>query len=291
VRVLVIANPIAGGGRACGKTEALRRALSARGHEVEVFLTARGGDAALRARRIDGHLDRIVVVGGDGTLNEVLNGLVDPGRVPIAQLPTGTANMLGHELGLPGDPREAAAMVEGGEVRRLDMGRMGERRFLMVASAGFDAMVTRHLGERRSGRLGYRGYAKPILRVLADYEPPSLTVNLDDGPDLACQALIASNLRNYGGLFRVSDDARPDSGLLHVCVIENASIRSLGAIALAGATRSFARSSRVDYRTAKNVRIEAATPCPVEVDGDHAGSAPIEVDLVPAAIPVVVPRG
>src|SRR5204862_2064920 len=99
---------------------------------VEVYLTTGGGDAKRRAGCLEADVDRLVVAGGDGTLNEVLNGPCDPSRTPIALLPMGTANVLARELGLPREPVEIAAMIDGGAIRRLDMGLVGERRFLMV---------------------------------------------------------------------------------------------------------------------------------------------------------------
>ena len=291
MKVLVIGNPISGGGEARSKIEVLERELTARGHVVEVFLTQKAGDAAERAGRIEADADRLVVAGGDGTLNEVLNGLPDPGRLPIAQLPSGTANILAHELGFPTDPAGTAEMVDQGEVRHVDLGRVGARRFLMVVSAGFDALVTQHISEHRSGKLGYRGYVKPVLEVMKGYVPKTLWVSVDDEPALACEGFIASSTRNYGGLFRISDEARPDSGLLHVCLVEKASIGNIIELGIAGLLRGVAKHPGVVYRTATRLAVFSDEPVPVEIDGDYAGTTPIAVDLRPGAVPILVPAG
>ena len=89
--------------------------------------------------------------------------MTDPSRVPLAQLPCGTANILGHELGFSSKPENVARVVTHGSVRKIDMGLAGDRRFLMVVSAGFDALVTHEVLQGRQGTLGYRGYAGPIL--------------------------------------------------------------------------------------------------------------------------------
>ena len=157
----------------------LLQGLRRRGYLVETFLTNSPGDAGRRARDIEADVDVLVVVGGDGTLNEILNGLPDPSRTPLAHLPTGTASVLGRELGLPKRAEDLIQILEGGHLRRLDMGLLGEGRFLTVASVGLDAMVTDEVRRQRGGTLGYFGYLLPILRALQHYHPPELKVSVD----------------------------------------------------------------------------------------------------------------
>ena len=101
MNVFVIGNPVAGSGWARHRIEELVNILKQRGHRVEVFLTRGSGEAKRWVTQIKPDIETIVVSGGDGTVNEVLNGLADPCRVPIALLPTGSANVLAHELGSP----------------------------------------------------------------------------------------------------------------------------------------------------------------------------------------------
>jgi YegS/Rv2252/BmrU family lipid kinase len=286
----VIGNPIAGGGRARSCIGRLVALLDERGHDVEAFLTREAGEAGARAELVDDEIERLVVVGGDGTLNEVVNGLRDPSRVPLVQLPTGTANVLAHDLGLPCTPEGTADLVETGAVFRIDLGLAGRRRFLLMLSAGFDALVTREVRSRRTGRLGYLGYARPILRALRDYAPPRLRVSVDGAEPLPCGLVIASSTRNYGGLFSISRTAGPDSGHLDVCLLAAKSRRSLleiGARALAG---GIAEQSDVVHRVGRGVSISADEPVPVEIDGDYAGTTPITAQLLPRVVPVLVPR-
>jgi diacylglycerol kinase family enzyme len=126
---------------------------------------------------------------------------------------------LAHDLGLPRAPEPFARLVGTGAVRRLDMGLVGERRFLLVVSAGFDAMVVREIARTRSATLGYWGYARPIFRALKGYVPPRITIEVDDRPAVEGQLVVVSNTRNYGGLFTMADRARCDSGHLDICVL------------------------------------------------------------------------
>lgn len=289
MKLLVVGNPIAGGGRARGMIERLDGLLRERGHAVEVFLSEKAGDAGERAGRLDLDVERLVVVGGDGTLNEVLNGLHDPGRVPLVQLPAGTANILAHELELPFEPEGTAALVDDGRVRHVDMGLVGERRFLLVVSSGFDAMVTEEIRKRRSGSLGYLGYVRPIFRALRHYVPHTLRVQIDGRDPVECQLVVASNTRNYGGLFSVVDEARCDSGHLEILMWPRASTAQLFRILGRAYWRGFSGASNVVHQRGQRVRIESDEPVAVEVDGDYIGTTPVAFGLEPRRVPVVVP--
>ncbi|MGH0034895.1 MAG: diacylglycerol/lipid kinase family protein [Myxococcota bacterium] len=302
MKVLVLSNPVAGKGRGERAARVLVERLEARGHGVERFDTHGPGDARRRAAERTASLgpsDRIVVVGGDGTLNEVVNGLPDPGRVPIVQLAVGTANMLARELGWPRRLRALAALValvEEGEVRRIDLGRIGPgggQRFVMNASCGFDAMVTRRIREARRGTLGFRGYVRPVLGVLRRYQEPRLRVRVDDDPPREGALVLVSNLRNYGGLFRFTERARCDSGHLDIRLFHRARPVDLVRYGCAGLLRCSAGLRGSEALAARRVRIESATrePVPVQLDGDAWGTTPVEIEVAPAALAVVTPPG
>jgi diacylglycerol kinase family enzyme len=289
VRVLIICNPISGGGRAAGLADKLRGLLDGRGHGVEVFLTSAAGDARRRASRAGSDVDRIVSVGGDGTLSEVLNGLEDPSRIPFTQLATGTANLLAHDLNLPYDAEGVARLLEHGTIRRLDLGFAGDRRFLMVVSSGFDAMVTLEAQGNRSGTMNYARWLPSIVKVLREYEPPCFTVNVDDLDPIEGQLVIVSNVRNYGGLFTVTDRAVCDSGYLDVCVLTRAALPGLLKALVGGLTGGLSRSEGVVYVQGTRIGVRSTRPVPVELDGDPFGTTPFDITLQPRTVPIVVP--
>jgi YegS/Rv2252/BmrU family lipid kinase len=291
MKVLVVANPAAGSGRGRARTDEVVRRLEARGHAVERYATRRAGDARRRVAEAEGAVDCVVAAGGDGTLNEVVNGLVDPSRTPLVPLALGTANMLAGALGIPRDPDAFVRVVEGGCLRHVDLGLVGGARFLGVAGVGFDALVTEAVRATRRGTLGYPGYALPILRTLARYTPPRLRVRLDGGAPEACGFVIVAKLPNYGGLFAVTPDARPDSGHLDVCLFRDASIPGLVRI-VAPAWRG-TLGARADCLVTTATRIEVACederPASVQLDGDAWGHTPVEVTLEPRVVPMLVP--
>jgi YegS/Rv2252/BmrU family lipid kinase len=290
MKILVIGNPVAGRGKALQRILRFVGLLEGKGHDVETFLTEKAGDAAERASRVSSDVERLVVAGGDGTINEVLNGLRDPSAVPLVLLASGTANMPARDLGLRAGPEATAELVSDGEVRMLDMGLVGDRRFLSVLSAGFDAAVTKVLHERRGKKLGYVGYSSPIIRAALRHRPVELEVIVDGGDPIKGKVVMLLKVRNYGGFFVFADDARPDSGCFHVRVFPEGSIASLLRYALAGLSRRTESLGDVVKLTGRTVRIESEHPVPVEIDGDYFGITPVTATIKPAAVPVIAPR-
>jgi len=170
------------------------------------------------------------------------------------------------------------------------MGLAGHRRFLLVASAGFDAKVTEEVKKTRTDTLGYAGYVFPVLKALASHEAQELYVRIDDGEVVAGYQAMVLKVSRYGGLFSFAQEARLDSGLFSVCVIQEAAIMSWGLFAVAGLLGTASHCPGVVHRTARRVFIESSDPVPVEIDGDYFGMTPIGIDLQPSIVPVIVPE-
>ena len=287
MRILVIVNPISGRGAAVDSARRLGLALLQRGHSVEQRVTRGAGDAERFARECEHSFDRIVIAGGDGTLNEVFNGLSDPSSVPIAYLALGTANLLARDLDLPRDPEGVATLVESGAIRRIDLGRIGDRCFLANVGVGFDALIVQEIGRTRRGVLGYRSYVGPILRSMAAYRPPQIEVRIDGEKPRVCAWVVVSNLRNYGGLFEVSDRAGCDSGRLELCLFERAKAADIARYFTAGMRGRLARARGVSLHQARRVHI-GGDGVPIQVDGDTWGTTPAELEIQPAAASILV---
>jgi diacylglycerol kinase (ATP) len=179
--VVISVNPKAGYRSATGPVERLAELL--RGRKLAVHISTDLGEVACRANEThaQGRLRALVGVGGDGTAAELLNR-TNPG-VPIALLPAGTANLLSRHVGWTRQPEPFAEMVAAGSVSRIDVGRAGDRLFMLMASCGFDAEVVLRLHNLRAARPGghvrYRSYLKPIFDVLRSYEYPELRIECD----------------------------------------------------------------------------------------------------------------
>lgn len=277
-RLLLITNPISGGGRGRLLAPQLATALAARSVHTEVYFTTAAGDARARAQRAGSEAwDGLVAIGGDGTVNEVLNGMPDPSR-PLGTLPVGTANVLALELGLPKRVDAAADVLAQGHVRELAIGRCGDRRFLLFCGFGVDGEVVRRVAARRSGTLGKHKYLVPIAQTLWHWPRFTLRATLADGEVLDDLGMVlVSRVRGYGGVLRLPREVSPDSGLLHViCFRHRARTAWLG-LGVLGMTSGLRAGRNLLVRSTTAVQIDGVAP--FQLDGDFGGSGPQRVGL------------
>ncbi len=251
--------------------------------------TSRPGEATgiARAAAASG-ADLVIAAGGDGTVNEVLNGIVGSG-VPLAALPAGTANVLGRELGLPRGLESVASGLSGWTPRRIAAGVLQaggvSRHFLLMAGAGLDARIASSVNlnlKRRAGKLAYwlAGFAQIGNRV------PQFLVRAD-GREMRAGFALASRVRNYGGDLEIARGASLLSDCFELVVFEGDRaaryLRYLAAVAAGGLE---------DVRGAtvlRTRRVEIDGTPPLQVDGEVVGGAPATVEIVPDAVTLLMP--
>lgn len=289
-RLLLICNPISGGGRGRTLGPALADALRARGVHAECYLTKQAGDGEVRARAAgDEPWDGLIALGGDGTVAEVLNGMPDPCR-PLGMFPLGTANVLAVELGLPKRIAAAADAFAAMHVRPLAIGRCNGRRFLLFAGVGVDGAVVQRLHQVRSGTLGKRKWAAPILHTLWHWPQFTLRATFPDGEVLdGLSSVLVTRVRDYGGVLKLPKPVSCDSGLLHVLCFRHRARLSWLWVGARGICRQLHTGNKLQLRSTTSVRIDGDAP--YQLDGDFGGVAPAEVDLLPTAARLIGPRG
>jgi YegS/Rv2252/BmrU family lipid kinase len=291
-RVLVVVNPVSGRRRVHRVLPPFLDALRRRGITVDAVRTSVAGDASRLVMEGADAADAIVAAGGDGTLNEVLNGLPANGP-PVGLLPTGTANLLARDLRIPFDPEGAAEVVAGGVTVAIDTGvatgSTGSRRFLCTVGLGADAATVQAVAHSRGAALGFRGWMGPAYRTARDYDFPPLRVSVDEGTPEVAYGAVLCNTRTWGGLFTLCPDAHPGDGRFDVCVF-----RHPGRLAMLrylwGAWRGTLKGrSDVAHHTGTRFRVEADRPVPAQVDGDPFGETPVEVRIHAASARILVP--
>lgn len=295
MRTTLLVNPVAGQGKAGRLAEGLRAALAAAGDEVEVLSTQAAGDAARLVRELPpAATDRLVVVGGDGTLREVVGARDLPLPWPVGLAPVGTANVVARELGMPrnGKPERVAEALRTAQPWRVGVLEIayadGRReRALANVGAGLDAEVVRAVAAaraRRGGRGGYRVWVRPLLGTLWRYEPPQLQVRLDGGPPLPAAALVVQGARNYGGVFELAPTARMDAPALSVARVTRGGRRHLLRLLLRGLLRRAHRDPALALHEARELSLAADRPTGLQADGDAAGLLPATIRLLPACL-------
>jgi YegS/Rv2252/BmrU family lipid kinase len=218
-KILVILNPAARGERA----KALRDKIASLSHHVLVRSTGSPGDArALAARAVTQGYDTIVAAGGDGTINEVVNGIAGT-DVQFGILPVGTMNVFATELGIPqNNLAKAWRVIEEGVSRLVDLPRANQEYFVQLAGVGLDAEVVRQTTPDSKKALGPMSYLLTLAQV-ASRQPPKILIEPVDGATREGSFVLVGNGRLYGGPFVLFRDARLDDGLLDVLDFQNQS--------------------------------------------------------------------
>jgi YegS/Rv2252/BmrU family lipid kinase len=293
-RVLLIANLRAA--RTERKvTEEIRRVLSRGGLTVELAETSGPGEAADLARRaVDDGVDLIAVYGGDGTAMQAVRGMV--GReVPLGLIPGGTGNLLAGNLRIPRNPRKAAALLLEGNTRRIDLGKVprsdGTHYFAVNCGAGFDAELMAATSGADKRRFGMGAYVARFCQKLSGIVcvPHRITV---DGETLEAEAatvMIANCGEIIPPFLKLGNNIAVDDGLLDVVVL-----RATGLVSTAGVLWRMASgvpdsAGAVRYARGRRIVVETEPERPVQLDGEPWGTTPLEAEVVPGAVRVVVP--
>jgi len=291
-RLVAIYNPTSGGGHFRRDVPLIVESLGALGFAVDEAPTNGPGHAtALAAAAVEAGADVVCAIGGDGTVNEVVNGMAGS-RVPLAVIPTGTVNVLALELGIPLDPPDACRLAARGHVIDVDLGLAGDRYFALMAGAGVDAAVVSSLNPTlkralREAAFAIQGFAKyltsdsPLIRIETEEE-------CVDG-----YFVVLGNAANYGGSFGVTPLADMRDGLLDVCVLTDKSFFEFAGYWLAALLSAPMQHSKVRYFRTRGARLTIAPgekgEVLVQTDGEPAGRLPIDCRIVPGALRVVVP--
>jgi diacylglycerol kinase (ATP) len=293
LKTRVICNPASSGGRY--EPEELHRELE--GYELDWITTQGPGDATEAAREWRDGL--LIVVGGDGTISEVVNGLGRagfPDGVKLAILPAGTGNDLAATLAIPEDPGEAEAVLRQNRVRTLDVVRVrsagvGEQFFINVATGGIGAEVSGAADGEMKKRWGKLSYLRATLEVAREYDAKEVTLTLDGAErTLRAANLAIGNCRYAGGGWLAAPRANPEDGLLDLVVIEDVGVQEvLKAAPTVLAASDYLDKEGVFFARAREIRVESS-PGSLEftVDGEIIGDEPAVFAVIPQALKVIV---
>ncbi|MBX3119369.1 MAG: diacylglycerol kinase family lipid kinase [Fimbriimonadaceae bacterium] len=233
---------------------------------------------------------RVIAVGGDGTLHEVANALVGAQTV-LGLIPAGTGNDFARSAGIRGSLKELVEVAVSGEVKLIDVGKVNDRYFLNVAGCGFDAVVADRINKGYRYLRGTSAYVAAVLRTLAQYKAAQLTITTDtDTLQLNAMLCAVANARFYGGGMMISPEAEMDDGLFDISVV-----KEIGKIGFLRAFPSVFKGTHVKHSKyvglrAKRVKIESEKALPVLVDGELLGTTPVEFKIVPQALRIALPR-
>jgi diacylglycerol kinase (ATP) len=292
-RVLIIYNPAAGQSNNLAKLiDRVAKLWNDGGWQAEIAATIAPGDATRRAQQAaEAGYDGVIAAGGDGTVNEVMNGLIGTSTA-LGVLPLGTVNIWAREMGLSMDLLRAAASLAQSQLTQIDVGRAGDRYFLLMAGIGFDAAVTATVCAKEKKRLGAIAYVKQAVQIAWNFRGvrPKLRI---DGKRVRGRILmvVIGNSQLYGGVLKFTAHATIDDGLLDVCVIKGQGMLSAPRRLISIFARHYNRDPQVQYYQARHIEIrgQRRNILPVQVDGDYLGKTPMSFRVVPNSLWILVP--
>jgi YegS/Rv2252/BmrU family lipid kinase len=309
-RTVVIVNPKSQGGRLGRVWRDLADTLGRAFPFDEVMTTAPGDATRLAREALRGGAERVVAIGGDGTVSEVVNGFFDDAGAPIAPeasfalIPFGTGGDFRRTLEIPIETRDACAVIAANHRRKIDVGRLeltargGARRTVMfanIASFGVSGVVDRLVNESGK-RLGRLSFAVATARATWAYKNQRVQLRFDGGAPLEAtiNTVAVANGRYFGGAMKIAPEAELDDGQFDVICLGDFTFRDV----LASGRRLYQGThlgmDKVTARRARVVEAEAIEPGAIvelDVDGEALGILPARFSVVPGALWVVAPRG
>jgi diacylglycerol kinase (ATP) len=295
---IVIANPTAGSytNRVQQINEALDY-LREHGWNVELKLTEGQGDARKLTREaVAQGLDVVVAVGGDGTINEIIQELAGS-ETALGVLPGGTVNVWARETGISLEIAQSRKVLVEGQTRRIDLGKVNDRYFLLMATIGFDAEVTRTVEQKPIKRFGVVGYI--LMGTWLGLGYPNFQAFLQIGKRVQrvrALQIVMGNTQLYAGAVKFTWRAKCDDGLLDVCIVHSQNILGRINVLVDFLFRRKQRRDQLSYESVREVKLHSNLPVAIQVDGDpyghtaRKGFPPTIFTIIPGALKVIVPR-
>ena len=284
---MLVYNPAAGRGRAIRRVREAVGHLRALGAEVEPYESVSPDDLtrAAAAGSRGGKYDRVVVCGGDGTLNFAVRDF-DLEHGTLALLPMGSGDDFARVMRIPRNLRAACEVAMRGRERAVDVGSVDDQRFLGVAGVGFDSEVARFANENARLLRGAAVYLYAILRVLPRFRPRQVRIN---GRDEEIMFAVFANAPRYGGGIRIAPAARLDDRQLDVCIVHRTSRFQLLATLPRAYSGGHIKKPFVETRRGSEFRVESNTPLDIYADGERLSRTPATFRIAPQKLRIVVP--
>jgi len=294
-KILVILNPVAGQTDPAVVRTTIETALVAAGVTFEIRETKGEGDALEWAKTATG-FSRVLVGGGDGTVMEALSGMIqNPGPLPVAILPQGTANLLARALAIPIALEGALKLaLEEGVVVAFDLGHLPDhdRYFAIVAGSGWDAQLIDGASREMKNKLGFFAYVVTGIRSLFSLKSSDVRAVIDGKPyRFRAHTLMVLNVGEiHGTPVSLGENVSPHDGKLDLLVASNSSLWGITKLVFRILTKRFQGGSELRYFKASKLQISAIPPLKLEIDGECIGEMPFSVEVLPSSARLVVPR-
>ena len=296
MNVNLIVNPIAGN-KALRSIKNIEDLLNKKA-SLTTFITQKKGDAELFAKQISSQFSvpssqLIIVAGGDGTFNEVINGILSSKEsaakkkiVPLALIPLGTTNVLAKELNIPENVGEAVHLALTGTAKKISLGRINGRYFALMAGIGFDGEAVLRAKDSMKKISGKEAYIFSGINALIKYNPSLIEVKTSEGTFTGYTAVVGK-AKCYGGNFHVTPQASLTEPLLDLCLFKGKTRKDLIRFISGVIRERHLNFNDVFYGKFSELEITSNKEVHVQIDGDYFGTLPAKIDVVKDAISLV----
>lgn len=293
MKALVILNPASGKKTAEPIKESINTQFKDAKIEFEIYETKKEDNIGDIVRaRLKNKPDVVVAAGGDGTVSAVINGVAGTG-IPLGIIPAGTGNLLAHELDIPLELKDAVALIAGThKLRKIDVMRIGKRTCILNISLGASAAVVKDTSPANKKRFGRVAYYGTVMSKLFTLKQRYLTVSVD-GKTLKYRAIEVA-IFNSGNIVKTlypkGPDIRIDDGYIDVWIMGIQTILDYPQYVFKMISGKPAKRLSHFIRAGKTVSVKSRIALPVQADGDIIGTTPIDVEVMPASLKVLVPE-
>ncbi len=292
-KAVLIYNPSSGKELASEYKDRVVEVVTSMQYEVEVKETQGPKDATrFAAQACEQRVDFVVGMGGDGTINEIVNGLAEQQHMPLFSfIPLGTVNDFARALGIPLDPEEAIEALKVGKEQRADIGKLGNDYFMNIVAIGEIASKVADTSIESKTRLGPLAYLLEGTKAILQDNEVSMKISYDEGEWEGDMTLVLIALTNsVGGFERLAPDAEVDDGFLHVFIIHESGIPGFLRVGTKLLQGKIAEDDGVDYIRTKKVHIETSQELFCNVDGDEGTCTPVDIQVLAQHLRVLVPE-
>lgn len=286
----LIYNPTAGRGRARRHIAAAEERLRARGARVDCEPSTSPADLVrIAAESSRGDYDRVVVAGGDGTLNLAIREF-DLARGTLGLIPTGSGDDFARVLGISREVARACDTIIDGNVREVDVALANGKRYLGVAGLGFDSEVAWYANNKVKLLRGSAVYLYAILRVLPRFTPHPVRIRTESGSrEEEIMFAVVGNSRQYGGGIRITPDALVDDGLLDLCIVHKTTRLQLLKTLPRAYSGAHVTSPFVEMGRGREFHFDSERPLEIYADGEALTQTPVTFGLAPEKLRIVAP--
>ena len=284
-KLCIIFNPAARG----EKANSLREELEGLAGDIPILTSAGAGSIdEIAAAAVNQGFDHIIAAGGDGTVNGVINGIGDA-DVLLSVLPIGTMNVFAYELGFRSlQLKKAWALIQEGQPRTVDLALANQTYFVQLAGVGLDALTVQATDLQMRKTIGPVSYLLAAAQVIGR-PAPTLVLNFGDGAQSTGCFVLIGNGRFYGGPFALFREAKNDDGLLDVLIFKHQSYLDIFRYLQGVLIGNHIELHDIEYRQARSVHVSSDGPVPLELDGDVAGSTPVQFEIASRKLRVTSP--